>query len=126
MTGERQLEEHFIQKLRELKYEYNPGIRDRESLERNFREKFESLNRVNLTDGEFSRLLNEIITPDVYTAARTLRERNSFTRVDLLAPLDLSWKARTQKELALMDDLAPLLHKRAHGRDISGLSAYEQ
>ena len=45
---------------------------------------------------------------------------------DLLAPLNLGWKARTQKELALMEDLIPLLHKRAQGRDISGLSAYEQ
>ena len=45
---------------------------------------------------------------------------------DLLAPLDLNWKARTQKELALMDDLVPLLKKRAGGREISGLSAYEQ
>jgi type I restriction enzyme R subunit len=45
---------------------------------------------------------------------------------DLLAPLDLGWKARTQAELALMADLVPLLIKRAGGRDISGLSAYEQ
>ncbi len=45
---------------------------------------------------------------------------------DLLAPLDLGWKARTQKELALMDDLVPLLKKRAGGRDISGLKAYEE
>ncbi len=45
---------------------------------------------------------------------------------DLMAPLDLGWKARTQAELALMDDLLPLLTKRAQGRDISGLSAYEQ
>jgi type I restriction enzyme R subunit len=45
---------------------------------------------------------------------------------DLLAPLDLGWKARTQAELALMEDLHPLLTKRAGGRDISGLSAYEQ
>jgi type I restriction enzyme R subunit len=45
---------------------------------------------------------------------------------DLLAPLDLGWKARTQAELALMADLVPLLTKRAGGRDISGLSAYEQ
>ena len=44
---------------------------------------------------------------------------------DLLAPLDLGWKARTQKELALMADLVPLLKKRAGGRDISGLKAYE-
>jgi type I restriction enzyme R subunit len=45
---------------------------------------------------------------------------------DLMAPLDLGWKARTQAELALMEDLFPLLTKRAAGRDISGLSAYEQ
>jgi len=45
---------------------------------------------------------------------------------DLLAPLELGWKARTQKELALMADLMPLLHKLAQGRDISGLAAYEQ
>lgn len=36
------------------------------------------------------------------------------------------WRERRVKELALMDDLAPLLKKRAAGRDISGLSAYEQ
>ena len=45
---------------------------------------------------------------------------------DLMAPLDLGWKARTQAELALMDELTPLLRKRAQGRDISGLNAYEQ
>ena len=44
---------------------------------------------------------------------------------DLLAPLGLGWKARTQKELALMEDLIPLLRKLAKGRDISGLGAYE-
>ena len=45
---------------------------------------------------------------------------------DLMAPLELGWKARTQAELALMADLHPLLTKRAGGRDISGLRAYEQ
>ncbi|WP_312854411.1 type I restriction endonuclease subunit R, EcoR124 family [Paludibacterium denitrificans] len=45
---------------------------------------------------------------------------------ELMAPLDLGWKARTQKELALMEELTPLLHKLAQGRDISGLSVYEQ
>jgi len=44
---------------------------------------------------------------------------------ELLAPLDLGWKARTQAELALMAELHPLLIKRAGGRVISGLSAYE-
>jgi type I restriction enzyme R subunit len=44
---------------------------------------------------------------------------------DLLAPLDLGWKARTKKELALMEDLIPVLHELAQGREISGLKAYE-
>ena len=44
---------------------------------------------------------------------------------DLLAPLELGWKARAQKELALMEDLVPLLKKLAQGREISGLAAYE-
>jgi len=79
---EEQVEYGFIGKLQGLKYAYRPDIRDRASLERNFREKFEALNRVHLSDGEFARLLDEIITPDVYTAARTLRERNAFTRED--------------------------------------------
>ena len=81
-TQERQLEEQFIAKLSGLKYEYRQDIRDRAALEQNFRAKFEALNRVTLTPGEFSRLLEEITTPDVFTAARTLRERNSFTRDD--------------------------------------------
>ena len=44
---------------------------------------------------------------------------------ELMAPLELGWKARTQKELALMGELAPLLYKLAQGREISGLDAYE-
>jgi type I restriction enzyme R subunit len=45
---------------------------------------------------------------------------------DLLAPLELSWRERREKELALMDNLLPLLKKLASGREISGLNAYEQ
>lgn len=37
--------------------------------------KFGALNSVRLADGEFSRLLVEIVIPDVFAAARTLRER---------------------------------------------------
>lgn len=44
---------------------------------------------------------------------------------DLLAPLELGWKARRQAELALMADLVPFLQKQAQGREISGLVAYE-
>jgi type I restriction enzyme R subunit len=44
---------------------------------------------------------------------------------DLLEPLELSWKERRVKELALMEDLVPQLKKIGQGRDISGLAAYE-
>ena len=44
---------------------------------------------------------------------------------ELFAERDLGWKARTQKELALMVDMVPLLKKQAQGREISGLAAYE-
>jgi type I restriction enzyme R subunit len=39
--------------------------------------------------------------------------------------LELGWKARTQKELGLMEALVSMLHKLAQGREISGLKAYE-
>jgi type I restriction enzyme R subunit len=79
---EQKIEQSFIDKLTELKYTYRPDITDRAELECNFREKFEALNRVRLTEGEFTRLLDEIVTPDVFMAARTLRDRNAFTRDD--------------------------------------------
>lgn len=81
-SSEGQLEEQLVQKLCDLKYDHRADIRDRAALERNFRERFQTLNRVELTDGEFQRLLDEIITADVFTAARTLRGINSFTRDD--------------------------------------------
>ena len=80
--NEQHIEAELIAKLSDLKYIYRPDIRDRVALEQNFREQFQTLNRVKLTDGEFPRLMEQIITPDVFTAARTLRERNSFERDD--------------------------------------------
>lgn len=79
---EQQIEQALITKLEELKYTYRPDIHDRAALEHNFREKFEALNRVHLTDNEFKRLKDEIITADVYAASRRLRERNTFDRED--------------------------------------------
>ncbi|WP_074798209.1 type I restriction endonuclease subunit R [Nitrosospira briensis] len=81
-TTENQIEQDFIVKLADLKYTLRPDIRDRAALEKNFREKFEDLNRVRLTDSEFKRLLDSVITPDVYNAAQTLRNINSFERDD--------------------------------------------
>lgn len=93
---EQQIEQELIKKLGEpqaayrveggalsdLKYTYRPDIRDRAALEKNFREKFEALNRVTLTDGEFTRLLEQMVTRDVFEASRNLREKHNFTRDD--------------------------------------------
>jgi type I restriction enzyme R subunit len=79
---ESQIEQDLIVKLVALKYSFRPDINNRATLEANFREKFQQLNRVNLTDDEFARLLEEIVTSDVFTAAQTLRTRNSFIRED--------------------------------------------
>jgi type I restriction enzyme R subunit len=81
-TLERDLESALVSRLRDLKYEHRPDVCDRATLEANFRAKFDALNRVTLTDGEFKRLLDEIVTPDVFTAAKTLRGINDFTRDD--------------------------------------------
>lgn len=82
MTKEIQIEDSLIAKLTDLKYSYRSDIKDKASLEKNFREKFQALNRVNLTDSEFDRLLKEIINPDVFASSKRLREINTFTRED--------------------------------------------
>lgn len=81
-TKENGIEQKFIQKLQEIKYTHRPDIRDKAALEQNFREKFESLNRVHLTNAEFARLRDEIVTADAFTAAQALREKGKFTRED--------------------------------------------
>ena len=81
-TKEQQIEQSLISRLVDLKYIYREDIRDRDSLERNFREKFEALNKVRLTDSEFARLLGQIVSADVFAAAKILRERNTFERED--------------------------------------------
>jgi type I restriction enzyme R subunit len=81
-ASEQHIEQALIEKLGDLKYTFRPDIRDRAALEANFRQHFETLNRVKLTDSEFQRLLESIISPDVFTAARSLRSIDSFTRDD--------------------------------------------
>ncbi|MBK7984609.1 MAG: type I restriction endonuclease subunit R [Candidatus Competibacteraceae bacterium] len=79
---EQDIEQKLLEKLKDLKYAYRSDIRDRDALEQNFRKKFEALNRVHLTDSEFSRLLEQIIDPGVFANAQRLRERNTFERED--------------------------------------------
>lgn len=81
-TRENTIEQRLIDKLRDLKYTYRPDIRDKITLGHNFRQKFEALNRVSLTDAEFARLSDELITTDVFTAAQALREKGKFNRED--------------------------------------------
>lgn len=82
MTKEYQIEENLIEQLKGLKYTHRPDITDRKSLEQNFKAKFETLNRVRLSESEFLRLREEIIEPDVFKASKKLREQQFFQRED--------------------------------------------
>jgi type I restriction enzyme R subunit len=82
MTKEYQIEENLIKQLTDLKYTSRTDIRDRAALEKNFKTKFEALNRVRLSDSEFLRLREEIIEPDVFKASKKLREQQFFQRED--------------------------------------------
>ena len=79
---ENNIENDFIRKLEELGYQYRPDIKDNTTLNQNFREKFETLNHVKLTDNEFKRILEQIIKPDVFKTSKILREINTFERED--------------------------------------------
>jgi type I restriction enzyme R subunit len=71
---------------------------------------------------------NGLKTTDLKTFVEQIMSRMIFDGeklTDLLEPLELSWKERRVKELALMADLVPLLKKIAQGREVSGLAAYE-
>jgi len=80
--SERDIEERFIDKLLDLKYEFREDIKNLDALEDNFREKFQQLNRVNLTDAECDRLMEDVISADTYAAAQALRATETFMRDD--------------------------------------------
>jgi type I restriction enzyme R subunit len=82
MTNEYNIEKNLIEQLKGLKYTHRPDITDRKSLEQNFKAKFETLNRVRLSESEFLRLREEIIEPDVFNASKKLREQQFFQRED--------------------------------------------
>jgi type I restriction enzyme R subunit len=82
IVNESQIEYGFVGKLADLKYTVRQDIRDRKTLEENFRKKFEALNRIHLSDVEFARLREEIINPDAFAASKLLRQRNTFIRED--------------------------------------------
>ncbi len=83
MTKEIHIEENLVKQLTdELKYTYRPDIVDRHTLEQNFKDKFEALNRVRLSNSEFLRLREDIIKSDVFAASKLLREKQYFQRED--------------------------------------------
>ena len=78
---ESQIEQQLIAKLvNDQKYSHRPDIHDKAALEQNFRERFQALNQVQLTDAEFARLRDDIVTPDVFQAAKRLREYGYLQR----------------------------------------------
>lgn len=76
----------------------------------------EIANNNGLEFSELQQFTNAIISRMIFDADKLS---------ELFAPLDLGWKERTKRELALMDELTPILKKKAEGREISGLKAYE-
>jgi type I restriction enzyme R subunit len=82
MTTENDIEKALLEKMVNLKYIHRKDIRDKSALERNFREKFEALNKVSLSDKEFDLLLNSIVSSDVFACSERLRTRNTFMRED--------------------------------------------
>ena len=86
--------------------------------------------KVEKYDKELADIANKhgLQTADLKTFVEKIMSRMIFDGeklTDLLQPLELSWKERRTKELALMEDLVPQLKKLAQGREISGLAAYE-
>lgn len=86
--------------------------------------------KVEKYDKELAAIANKhgLHTADLKAFVEKIMNRMIFDGeklTDLLEPLELSWKERRVKELALMEDLVPQLKKLAQGREISGLAAYE-
>jgi len=82
MAKENDIEKAFIDKLQTLHYTYRQDIHNAEARNNNFRIKFNTLNKVTLTDNEFSRLLEQVVSPDVFDVAKRLRSINTFERED--------------------------------------------
>ena len=131
-TTESRIERDFIAKLESLKYAYRAEIRDRASLETNFRRHFQALNRVNLSDSEFER---DDGTPLFYTLVNIkdcCKNRYEVVRQQQLHACTITHAILAKHDTATAGrkfnakDLLPLLQTLAQGREISGLQAYEQ
>jgi type I restriction enzyme R subunit len=115
---------------RQVMVDYIKTLKEGEGLsEKAIREGYEAF-KANRVAGELAKTAHKhgLKTEALQAFVDTIMGRMIFDGEqlsDLLAPLELGWKERTTKELALMADLIPLLKKLAQGREISGLEVYE-
>ena len=125
MDERKDIEEYIEEIDRFIKAsEENKGLSEKEVMEgyRKFKAEKNSKDLISLSEkyGLESESLQTFVT--------AIMERMIFDGeklIDLLEPLNLSWRERTQKELQLMEELVPLLKKMANGKEIAGLKAYE-
>lgn len=81
-TRESEIETKFIEQLLKQSYIYRGDIKDRYDLEENFRNHFNNLNRVNLSDKEFANLKASIIKDNIFDVSKILRAENYMERED--------------------------------------------
>lgn len=81
-TREAEIEAQFIEQLVRQGYIYRENIKDRYDLEDNFRNHFNKLNRVNLSNKEFANLKASIIKDDIFDVSKILRAENYMERED--------------------------------------------
>ncbi len=79
--SEAQLEEKLIQRLTTLGYE-RVVISNADELRNNLKRQLEVHNKVELTQGEFNKVLNHLDKGNVFQRAKTLRDRFQLTRDD--------------------------------------------
>ena len=111
--------DQFIKTSRE-----NKGLSEKEVMEgyQKFKSEKSSKKLVSISEkygiehGSLEAFVNEIMERMIFDGEKL---------IDLLEPLNLSWRERTQKQLQLMEELVPLLKKMANGKEIAGLKAYE-
>lgn len=96
---EEHIEYGFIGKLQNLKYEFRDDIRDRAAMEKNFREKFEALNRVKLASGSTIKTSGLPFFKELRITVPSVPEQQRIA--DCLSSLDALISAETQKLEAL-------------------------
>ena len=79
--SEQILENELVQQLHGLGYEI-VAIRDEASLLANLKTQLEAFNQVQLSEGEFKRVLNHLNKGNVFDRAKILRDRMTITKDD--------------------------------------------